>query len=209
MKRISFWAKENPANARFILLIAHILIACCAVFLGLSSYINDVIIPSWLIILSANLFFVFFLLYPIKGRKRGAFKHSYWRQKTLDFALVMFGAFLLTAAINQFAFSSAERIIEGPIQAKFIVNKITPDLSPEKNKNPIANFKGQWKKMKKELKAELKAYKKKVRSQKEDSGIVILKIFLIILTLAVTVFLGILVAALACNISCSGSEELQ
>jgi len=82
MKTLSFFAKNNPLKARYILAFAHVLVWLIAIFLGVYLFLHDLPIPFWVGIVFAHLFFLAYFLYPYRDHKKGLFKYSYFRQKS-------------------------------------------------------------------------------------------------------------------------------
>ena len=205
MKKLSIWGKNNPRKARIIIALSHVLLVVSAFFLGLLTFVYDLALPIWLPIVLAHLFFVAYLLYPDKQAKKGVFAHSYLRQKTTDFVLTITYILAIAAGLNQWAFAPTSGTI--PVEAKGILmaQKIKPtEEAAGHKKSKFSALKTPFQ----ELKSQLKTLRDEFKAAGDKEGAKGTKILLFLLTFVVALGLAWLVAALACNISCSGQEGL-
>lgn len=208
MKNLSLWANNNPIKSRAIITLGHLLIIPNALLLGFLTYAYDFEISRWVIVIFANVFFIAYFLYPNKQQGKGLFKYSYVKQKSLDFLLVTSYSLVIAAGLNHFSFSSDHRIeLEEP-KALLMVEKINPEVEINKSRTWKSDLKKSVKQMRKKIKRELKELKKELKKKEGDEGKGLMKFLLILLTFGVAIGLGILIAGLACNISCSGQEGL-
>ena len=207
MKTLSKWARANPVTARILIACCHILLVLHACILGFALFVLDWGESRLLLTAAAIVFGISYLLYPKKSRKTGWFRHSYARQKTHDFSLVLSYALVIALGFNNFA--TREEVSPVPpdvprqmsmVSAPESVVTSIPERFRHLNEKP--------RELKKQIRHELKALKKDLRKQGNkgmDDGA---KIVLILLTIAATLLLGYLLTVLACNIACSGQEGL-
>jgi hypothetical protein len=200
MTALSYWAKSNPLKSRGILAMLHLAIIANTVYLAYLLFQQDYhLSPLWrtplLIVIALALAF-----YPFPAwRQKGDTTH-YLRQKTFDFLLVVAStAFFVIHLMN---------IAQQPIAAP--ANAFTFTARTMALREPIQNNTGSM----------FKAFRMKIRSSFRESrqlyriarqeGEISLgaSIALIILVILAAFVLGVLVAALSCNLSCSGNESL-
>jgi hypothetical protein len=206
MKQLSFWAKDNPRLARTIIVFSHIFIVLNALFLGFFTYATDIKLSYGVLIILATTFLLAYILYPIKRKESGLFKYSYLRQKSTDFLLVITYSLIITFGFNHFAFSPDYSRESAQPKALLIVHKVTPDAKPDKKEK--RELRKTMKELRKNIKTEIRALKKEFKEKGNNEMHVGLKILLALLTVGVAIFLGYVVAALACSLSCSGNEGL-
>lgn len=205
MKNLSRWAKNNPAYARIIIALAHVLVVFNALLMGLLFYTMEIGVYSGALILFANLFLLTYFFYPKKKEIGWFFKNAYARQKSHDFFLIVFYSAVLAFGGNNFLAADtispmqasegrAELMSYRPYSEKVISHKQT-------RKERIKSFR-------KQIKHELRTLKKEFKQQDNSGKKTGLKILLIVLTVVVALGLGTLIAGLACSASCSGQEGL-
>ena len=206
MRKLSFWAKQNPWKARIILVIAHTAFLLLALFTGQNLSQSGVQLPAWplYIFLSMTLLAIFF--YPSKKDKTAANRLSFYvRQKTCDVA-IMVSAFCTIITISSkdvspvYSFEPvAASSSVSPMSKKPTAAEILASLE-YRDKSTLTRSEKRI--LKQEFKVQLKKYAvAKVKGDKaaaDNAG-------LIILTIVGALGLLFLVAALACNLSCSGS----
>ena len=201
MKKLSKWGKRNPKSSRIIIAISHLLVLLNAVFFGTLLFIINWGTSKWLLAVAANLFFIAYIFYPKKSKKKKQFSNFYLRQKTYDFSLVVFYSVVIAFGVNNFLIKNSN-INNSALQpaATFIAhkpkseNKITKQIKP--------------KEIRKQIKHDLRRLKKELKSQKNKGGEKNLKIFLTLLTIGIAVLLGYLIAGLSCSLSCFGQGGL-
>ena len=208
MKKLSLWAKNNPAKARVVIGLAHVFGGVNAILLGIILYITDFGYSPWLMFSLANLFFVAFFFYPKRGFSRRWFRYSYFRQKLHDFTLVVSGILAFALMVNNFLSLSSPTVPEVNGEAKLIVHRGNSLPEADAKKGFRSTLKAKSRQLRKNIKKELKELKRAWKAQKQNGNPGLVKALLIMLTIGVAVTLGMLVAALACNLSCSGYEAL-
>jgi hypothetical protein len=176
----------------------------------IGTLLNDlnVVIPSFIFLLLIILYFAGAIHYPSKtGKKRFSSAGFYRRQKACDFILAA-SAFCMMIYICNDHFSGI-KFFAG-LHAATPIKPISPTDSTVKTYKSMAAFSAllkdangkslKWKEKKKLLKEQIRGIKK--ANDISDGG----KIGLIVLSVAVAAGLLYLIAALSCNLSCSGSD---
>lgn len=208
MKELSIWAQRNPKKSITIIAISHFLVTINALCFGVLLYFLGWGESRILLPVVANLFFIAFVLYPSKNKKTNTYNSSYLRRKIHDFSLVAFSSIVITLGVNNFLTQDNHLYNQSPKpRAEFMVNKAKPGNSIRSK----TTTKAKLKEFKKKIKQEFRALKKELNHQKTkdtNAATVLLKIFLILLTLALAVTLAGLITVLACHLSCSGYERL-
>lgn len=210
MKKISCWAKHHQWAARFIIIVSFVLLNIAAVATG--TLLNDlnITIPAAALVLSVLFYFAGIIFYPLKAeRKKITANLFYKKQKTCDFILAA-SAFLMLICISNNGFRSLQYF--PALQAATATKPVLPGDSTVKKYKSMEAFAAslknetgkslKWKEKKRLLKEQVRAVKK---SDELSQGA---KIILIILSVIVALGLLGLVAALACNLSCGGSDAI-
>ncbi len=209
MKKISRWAKDHKVATRLIIIFSFILLTLLGIITGVLLDDVGVSISSGTLFVVIAVYLAAVIAYPaksLKGKKLTA-AVFYIRQKTCDMLLAASTfcmiVFLSNRPDNLFSYTT-------PLSAAIPVNAAFPKDSTLKMYKTIAAFSAslkdetgkalKWKEKKKLLKEQIRAIKK---ADDMSNGA---KVALIILSVAVALGLLYLVAALACNISCGGSE---
>lgn len=209
MRKLSLWGKNNKILARIIIVTSFILLTALGIATGL--LLTDVGVS-----ISPAAMFVFFCLYftglvaypakSLRGKKLNA-AAFYVRQKSCDFLL----AGSTFCMIVYFSNRPAEIFnYSAPLHAALPVSAKLPTDSTLKAYKTMAAFSAflkdetgkslKWKEKKKLLKEQIRAIKKDNDLSKGA------KVGLIILSVLGALGLLYLVSALACNLSCGGSE---
>ncbi len=204
MKNISRWAQANPTLSRMIIALSHVLVVGNSILLGSTLFALRWYVPPWSSIILANLFFILYVSYPQKGAKVFWLRYSYRRQKLYDFSLVVIYSAVLACGVNSLFTFANQDSYSGPSSiAKFISYRSEPGKEIT-NQNDLKTKET----LRLKIKHKVKAIAKNLRKSTGNSGSDAAKIFLFLLSVAVTIFLGYWIAALACNIACSGAEGL-
>lgn len=209
MKRLSLWGKDHKGSARIIIVVSFLLLTTLGIITG--SLLTDVgvSISSATMLVFAFVYFAGIAAYPsksLKGKKLSA-AAFYVRQKSCDLLLAASTFCMIVYFSNQ---PGAVFDYSTPLNAAIPAATSFPKDSTVKTYKPISVFSAsmkdengkqlKWKERKKLLKEQLRAIKNS--KDPSDGG----KAALIILSVVVALGLLYLVAALACNISCNGSE---
>lgn len=208
LKNISLWAKNNKYKAWVLIALFQLLMAGIAMASGLSFYLLNIAIPYWLIPLSFTAFGLAYVLYPSRRDRGGWLAYTYHRQKLADFSLLFSTAIIIATATYNFCVQPLQTSSTvGQVSAKFIVLGSEDHKAAEAPKLSKKELRKKFRKHRKEIKKQLKKFKKQWRTNKKkgEKGDTFLKIALVLGVLLLTTVLGYLVAALACNLSCSGN----
>lgn len=209
MKKLSFWAREHKWEARVLIIASLAALAVFALLSGILLRQLGLLLPGIFLFASAGLYLAAFIAYPFafqKKRERSA-TAFYRRQKTCDMMLAATSFLLMLFFANR-----PEKIFSyGPsLQAASTLPSSLPADSIQKKYKSIPAFSAslkdengvplKWKEKKKLLKEQVRAIKQD-RDMSDGA-----KAGLIILSIAVALGLVYGVAAIACNLSCSGQE---
>lgn len=207
MKKISYWARNNKKNARFIIIASFILLSGLGIATGTLLNELGVIISANAMLALICVYLTGLVAYPTmaqKMKKRNPALH-YIKQKTCDLFLAASSFCMVVYFSNQPLFQHYTSL-----NASVSNNVPLPKDSSLKAYKSISAFAGSlkdangkslgWKEKKKLLKEQVRGIKKaKDMSDGEKTG-------LIILSVIVALGLLYLVASLSCNLSCAGSE---
>lgn len=207
MRKLSFWAKQNPWKARIIIIISHILLTILALFTGRQLLSLGMGIPAWLLYLFALIFITVVFIYPSKHVWAGCRTAFYIKQKVCDFALAA-ATFLMFLVLgnNQgevtqlFSASLASVVTVPAVKEKPTAAEILESL---KHRDKSTLTRTEKRILKQEFKKQLKVYAvSTLKGDKDAAG----QAGLIILAVIAAVGLLYVVAAISCNLSCNGSE---
>lgn len=202
MKSISFLAKHNPWKARLIIVLSHILLIVIACWVGLKIFSYDFQLPAFLLYLFVLIFIIAAAFYPSVKKK------NYLRQKISDFSLAASTfCMIVCLANNQSVSTTIFNTTNASSNSSVVAGKETPKaeqiLASLKYRDKNTLTKTEKRILKKAFKDQLTIYAKaKLTGNKNaasDAALIIL---------AIVAALGLLyvVVALACSISCNGSE---
>lgn len=205
MKKLSYWSKNNPVKARIIIGVSHVLLLIIGMSLGIITYIDELHIPNGFLITMVSVFFIAYMLYPVRGRKTGILKYSFYRRVKHDFILVMASSCVLAAGVNNFAFQPLLIHQPQPPFTLMIAKGSFEDpglIEKELRKNILK----QIKQIRTDIKQTLKLMKADAQTGNDKKvGLKVFLIFLVLLGAAIS--LGG-VATLSCELSCSGHEGM-
>lgn len=209
MKQLSHWAKSHKKLSRLLIVVSFIILTALGIVTGMLLSDVGVAIADVAMFLFVAMYLAAVFAYPAKSLKGNKLNASafYIRQKNCDFLLVASTFCMIVFFSNQpdkiFSFSI-------PLNATAPATSSLPGDSTMKTYKTIAAFSAslkdengkslKWKEKKKLLKEQVRAIKKD--TQMSDGA----KVGLIILSVLIAIGLFYLVAALACNLSCGGSE---
>ncbi len=200
MRKLSLWAKHHPVLARIIIVASRILLFLIAFFLGKQLPASGIgLSPLW-IYFFIGLFFIAGATYP---RKRSSF--NYLKRKLYDFTVAACGFFIMFSLVAQldkpFYATVQATVPADPSPYKYAAAK---NLIEQFQKGEKIKFNGKEKRIiRKEFNYQLLQYgKAKIMGEKADAE----QVALIILACIAAVGLLYLVMALACTLSCNGSD---
>jgi cbb3-type cytochrome oxidase subunit 3 len=210
MKNLSYWAATNPWKARIIIAVSHILILFLGWYTGAALNEMEIFLPAvFLLVLFILLYLITVFVYPSKQEKQvlGS-KKFYIKQKLCDFSLtacawVMIACIandkkMRTGFFNYASASSIETIITK--NAKPTAAEILESL---KYRDKSTLTKEEKRILRKEFNVQLKKYVKAKITGNSKAGD---EAGLIILSIVLALGLLYLVGALACTLSCNGSD---
>ncbi|MEO6456524.1 MAG: hypothetical protein ABIN97_20780 [Ginsengibacter sp.] len=204
MKKISLWAKQNKTSARFLVVFIKIALAFMACYTGNKLYQIHVSMPIVLVGVSAVVSLIAAILYPSKKLNQLSKHQLYVRQKSCDFILSACTFIIILTIVNNQdtikpSLSSAgfaSIIKKHPAKAEEILASLS-----YRDKSSLTRMEKRI--LKKEFVKQLKIYAiAKVNADKENAN----NSLAIILTIIVAIGLLGLLAAIVCNLSCSGAD---
>lgn len=209
MKKISFWAKTHKRTARILIVVSFILLNGLGIFIGISLTDIKISIPAIAMIFCCTVYLIALFIYPSKADKgkKMSTARFYLKQKSCDLILVASSFFMFIYVSNhpQVLFQQYS-ILKASVNIPFSLPKDSVTRTFKSIKDFSASMKDEsgktlkWKERKKLLKDQIRGIKK---SNDLSDGA---KAGLIILSVLVALGLLILIGALACNLSCSGSD---
>lgn len=202
MRKLSVWAKHRPAYARIIIIISRCLLALIAYFLGTQLIKSGIkISPLWIYFFIAVFFFTA-AFYPAERSSR-----TYAKRKWSDLIVASCGFFIVVCMSDQLnkPFSVYETTYAAKsIQPSLYKNPEAKKLLEQYQNGEKKTFTAREKRIiKNEFKYQLGQYAKAKLTGNKKSGD---EVALIILACIAAVGLFFLLAALACSISCNGSD---
>lgn len=197
MKTLAFWGRNNKNSARLIIIFSYVLLNLIALFLGDLFYSLNIAFTPIFCVFAVALTLIGYMIYPSKVRKH-EYKNFFIRQKSADLLLVT-STFLFVVYFGN-SLNTTNHSFRNPVQAiSFITESNSSAFNHSSVEKKTLSKKDFRKKIRAELKSLRKAYKDSTKGQKT--------LYIALAVLAALV-LGYGVAALACHISCSGSEAL-
>jgi hypothetical protein len=208
MIQISYWARRNPKKARIYIILLHIMLMGLAIYTGTGLLEFGLIIPAWLPYALLPLFISLCFFYPSHNNIKTGFSRmrKYRLQKSLDLCSAIFSFVLICYVANNISLpfistASGARIeTSKKNNSKPTAEEILASLS-HRDKSTLTRSEKRI--LKSEFKKQLKVYVK-AKLTKDDEAAA--KAVFIILSIIGAVGLTILLAALACNLACNGSE---
>jgi fatty acid desaturase len=202
MRKISFWAKHHRLQAIAFLVIIKLLLALIAFYIGLSLLDLDIYIPFFVFAIALFILIIAALIYPSRHLTRLSKNQFYIRQKSCDFIIAACSFVMIgTLVNNNFPLPGTTISLASNVTAiKPTAEEILASLQ-YRDKSTLT--KQEKRILKEEFMKQLKVYAvAKVTGNTSDAG----KAGLIILTIVAALGLLYLVAALACTLSCNGSD---
>ena len=207
MRKLSTWAKYNPAKARLIIITAHIILGIIACYLGSLLSGSDIILSETFLAIWVAVFIATAFFYPLYRKHRPVGKRKFYIQrKTSDFIIAACSFCMMCWAANNFNDNLPQ------LTQPLLASSVTPSWTKPAAEEILKSLEHRDKKsltrtekriLKKEFKHQLKEYvKAKIAGKKDNSDKALLSILAIIGALGLLWLVGVL----ACNLSCNGSD---
>ena len=208
MRKISSWARYHPWQARFYIVLIKVALILIAIFTGRLFADQDITLSPVLIVISVIILFSVLIFYPEKTSNAFHKRKMYAMRKTCDFGLAFTTFILITALANNNTFIIYDTTLSAASTTS--VNTTFPPTAQEilaslKYRDKSTLTRQEKRILKQELGKQIKSYAVAMASGNGKQGE---KIALIILTIIGALGLTIILASLACSISCSGAEGL-
>jgi hypothetical protein len=187
-QRLSYWAKENKWKARLILVAAKIGTAIVCLHAGRDLLSSGMVVPEHVRLIGAGIFASAASFYPIRNSIGGS--SNYLSRKLHDAALFTSGALLMIYAGNHY---------DVKIQQQEFIN--AESHVSVKSSESVFSFAHETIQV---VKTKVKAPLQEPKKERSKTDKIILTCLVILGFMALTFGLG----ALACNISCGGSEAI-
>jgi uncharacterized membrane protein len=200
MQKISVWAKHHQITARFYIACIRLLLAVLAYYVAVTLTQIKIFIPAAPVYAAALLLLVTgVLLYPVIANKK-EFKYQFYvRQKFCDFIIPLSAAIVFITWVNNAGNTNAS-YASGKAS---IVIKPTAEQILKSGKTKETLTRQEKRILKKEFFHQLKIYAGAVLTGDKEKSAQAWKIILAIVGLVGLLFL---LAALACSLSCNGSD---
>ncbi len=192
-QQLSHWAKKNPWKTRGLIGIAQIGMGVSAFSLGNYLYETGMMIPDYARLSAAGMFAVAAIFYPSTYHANGSPAFSYLRRKFHDAALFTTGAMLTIYAGNHCQLT---------IQPTHSVQIVSSTSAPKQKIFSLKFANHQISVVKKEFESRLKEHFEDPKRGMTRGQ----KVALVIIVSLAFAFATVGVAAISCNLSCSGNE---
>ena len=204
MRKISVWARNHRLAAISCIVMLKLLLALIAYYVGTSLSKLGIDIPFPVLAATMIVFLATAMFYPSRNRQKTISKNLFYTwQKTCDFVIAACTFVMIATLIN--SNMAATGTTEAYASHVTTITEPTAEeiLASLKYRGKSSLTKQEKRILKTEFKKQLKVYvAEKVKGNKDGAG----KAGLIILTIIGALGLLYLVAALACSLSCNGSD---
>lgn len=204
MRNISLWARGHIMLTRCFIGLLYIVLTLLGLFLGDLVFSANITLPVLFIYGPFALFLTGLILYPVKERKH-SYKNYYFQQKSADLLLAV-SSFLLIVYGGNAMNKTCNISFSGAYATSFSIPANQPEktnsrMETKEDSKPGVNKPVSKKELKKKLKSKWKEFRKHYKESTKGE-----KTALIILSVIIAAGLLLLLAALSCEISCSGAE---
>lgn len=200
MRSISAWARRHQQLAISFIVLIKIALLFLAVYLGVQLNEQNIHIPYLVLIFTVAIMFAAIVLYPSQKNKHSF--RNYSGRKLCDLILSIGGfisVLFITTNPQQIGTFSAIGVVQG-----FVVKPVLSESQGSLKILPIKKISHAERKVfRKEFFKQLKNYIKANPKSRKSTGS---QILLITLTLIAACLALLLLAALVCNLSCSGDD---
>jgi len=203
MRKISFWAKNHRLPAIALLVISKLLLAGIAFYIGLSLLDFNIRVPFYVFVIALFVLITAALLYPSKRLTSLSKKQFYIRQKSSDFIIAACFFIVIGTLVNNNFPIPATTTLASTATTTTITPTAEEILASLQYRDKSTLTKKEKRILKDEFKKQLGIYAvAKIKGNKDGAA----KALLIVLTIIAALGLLYLVAALACSLSCNGSD---
>ena len=206
MYQLSIWARHHVWTTRFLYVLLYLLLNLTGWLLGEQLAAVGVHLTQAIFYTGAVLLLLFFFAYPAKSKRKK--RRFYLHQKSCDAGLITATFILIVCLAQPQSLPPAWLSLSVPAQATEVVIPVNEKPAAQQKKSifrKLANGAIQWlgidKSIQKRVQKNLLRLKKEYRDSTEGE-----KIALIILSVLIAIALLGLLSALACNLSCNGSD---
>ncbi len=209
MKKISYWARTHKWSARILIIASFIFLNGFGILIGILLSDLNISIPATDMLICCSIYLIGIAAYPSKKEKGKKISPNafYVKQKSCDLILAASSFFMFIYVSNQPEVLFQQfSILKASVNIPFSLPKDSVNKTYKSIKDFSASMKDEngkplkWKERKKLLKEQIHGIKK---SNDLSDGA---KVALMVLSVMVALGLLILVASLACDLSCSGSD---
>lgn len=209
MRHLSTWAKGHPIQARLIIIISHFLLGFLAYFIGNELRDLNITFSASVFFSISLIFIVVAFVYPHKKDRPVTFniRYTYWFRKCCDMLVITSSFCLICCLANNaqltpvYDLHAANNLTVPAKTGKPTAEEILSSLQNGRDNKSLTRTEKRI--LKKEFKKQLKVYATaKIKGDKKTAE----QALLILLAIIAAVGLLYLVAALACSLSCSGSD---
>lgn len=199
MRKISYWAKRNPAPAITLIVFIKIALIALALLLGTILRESGILMTSQVFYIAACILLLTVILYP---RRKVEVTKNYYLRKTCDF-MISFAAFISVAGMANHP-EAAPGLGFTSGAGAFIIRPTAEQILKTLKENPDKKLSRAEKRiLKREFNKQLLVFAKAKLKGDKDGGD---KSAVIIITIIAALGLGFLLAALVCNLSCNGAD---
>lgn len=200
MQKISLWAKGHVAAARVYIVLIKLFLTALSYYTAISLYKMQWLLPVGpLYTTAAALLFAAAFYYPVKGKTTVSKKWFYIRQKTCDFLLPLSAVLVFTTWVN----NADTRQTNAAVYGSRIIHHPTAKEILESGKTRADLTKIEKRILKKEFFKQAKLYAAySISGDKAKAG----EAWKIMLAIIGMIGLLLLLAALACSLSCGGND---
>ncbi|MCB0703906.1 MAG: hypothetical protein KDC34_01290 [Saprospiraceae bacterium] len=200
-KRLSQWAKANPAKSWILILCLHAIMAPACFLLGVRLYIHDYILPAGFLSGLFILFTILCLFYPGKLYRKVLVSGTWRNRKIFDTAILAVSVGVMVFLGNAFPDHSRAEIKQEVMVIPIVLKEhLNTRKELRQERKTLRQYKSEWKQ-------EIRDLRKEYRQNRQagEGNLDVLWIILLCLAAIVVWWLLILIG---CSISCNGMETL-
>ncbi len=192
MKNLSYWALMNPWKSQSLVVLFQFLLTILAIYTGVWLFAHDVLVPKSVFYAGEILFFALLIAYPIRRARHRFWKTSFVKQKMMD---IGFGISYVLMAVTM-TNGSADSVWNEPTESGFV----TQIAMRENVKPTVTNVPKPSTFSRKGIRQQFKSFVSEMKEKSSGNGGKISRI------IALMLLCILLIAALSCDVSCSGGN---